>query len=124
MSSNMCPLVVLDDDGELTLAVGSAGASRIRSALVHTLVNVLMDGDALETAIDRPRFHAVDNGTGGPPVLHAEPGYPGEQLAALAAAGFAVNQWERTSPYFGGVSAVGSAQAAGDPRRGGIGLLL
>jgi gamma-glutamyltranspeptidase/glutathione hydrolase len=124
MSSNMCPLVVLDGDGELALAVGSAGASRIRSALVHTLVNVLLDGDDLETAISRPRFHPVDNGTGGPPLLHVEPGYPPEQVTALAAAGFAVNRWDRSSPYFGGVSAVGRAQAAGDPRRGGVGLVL
>jgi gamma-glutamyltranspeptidase/glutathione hydrolase len=126
MSSNMCPLVVLDldSDGAPTLAIGSAGASRIRSALVHTLANVLLDGDDLATAIDRPRFHPVDTGTGGPPLLHVEPGYPPEQLAALASAGFAVNQWDRPSPYFGGVSAVGRAQAAGDPRRGGVGLLL
>jgi gamma-glutamyltranspeptidase / glutathione hydrolase len=124
MPSNMCPLVVLSPDGELTLAVGSAGASRIRSALVHTLVDVLLDGDDLETAIGRPRFHPVDNGTGGLPVLHVEPGYPRDRLAALAAAGFAVNQWDHSSAYFGGVSAVGRTQAAGDPRRGGVGLLL
>jgi gamma-glutamyltranspeptidase / glutathione hydrolase len=124
MSSNMCPLVVLDGDGDLTLAVGSAGASRIRSALVHTLVNVILDGDELETAISRPRFHPVANGAGGPPLLHVEPGYPQEQVPALAAAGFAVNRWDQTSPYFGGVSAVGRGQAAGDPRRGGVGMLL
>ena len=107
-----------------SLAAGSAGGSRIRSALVHTLVNVLLDGDDPATAIDRPRFHPVDDGTGGPPVIHVEPGYPQDQLAALAAAGFVVNQWDRPSPYFGGVSAVGRSQAAGDPRRGGVGLLL
>jgi gamma-glutamyltranspeptidase/glutathione hydrolase len=140
MSSNMCPLVVLADDGELALAAGSAGGSRIRTALVQTLVNVLLDGDDLATAIDRPRFHPVRDGAGGPPVVHVEPGYPPEHLAALASAGFVLNQWERLNPYFGGVSAVGrsqpspeprrpsegeaAAQAAGDPRRGGVGLLL
>src|SRR5204863_7946797 len=30
MSSMMCPLVVVDESGELVLAAGSAGASRIR----------------------------------------------------------------------------------------------
>jgi gamma-glutamyltranspeptidase / glutathione hydrolase len=124
MSSNMCPLVVLDADGELILAAGSAGGSRIRSALMHTLVNILLDGDDPATAIDRPRFHPVDDGAGGPPVIHVEPGYPREDLAALAAAGFTVNQWDRASPYFGGVSAVGRSRAAGDSRRGGVGLLV
>jgi gamma-glutamyltranspeptidase/glutathione hydrolase len=124
MASNMCPLVVLDAAGDLALAAGSAGASRIRSALIHTLVNILLDGDDLATAIDRPRFHPVHDRTGAAPVVHVEPGYPPDQVAALASAGFAVNQWDRSSPYFGGVSAVGRAQAAGDPRRGGVGMLL
>ena len=41
----------------MVLAVGSAGASRIRSALVHTLVNVFVDGMSIAEAIARPRFH-------------------------------------------------------------------
>lgn len=124
MSSNMCPLVVVDDSGELVLAAGSAGASRIRTALVHTLLNVLIDGDDARTAIGRPRFHAVDGGLGGPPIIHVEPGYPEEELAAMGAAGFLVNRWDRLDHYFGGASAVGRAGAAGDPRRGGVGRML
>ena len=118
MSSNMCPMVVVDDAGELVLAAGSAGASRIRTALVQTLVNVLVDGDDLATAINRPRFHAVDN------EVHAELGYAETELVALEDAGFTVNRWDHLDHYFGGVSAVGDAGAAGDPRRGGVGLLL
>jgi len=118
MSSMMCPLVVTDDDGELVLAAGSAGASRIRTALIHTLVNVLMDGQSMREAVHRARFHVVDD------VVHAEPGYPDDELDALGKAGYQVNRWDHTSHYFGGVSAVGHAGAAGDPRRGGAGLLL
>jgi gamma-glutamyltranspeptidase/glutathione hydrolase len=124
MSSNMCPLVVVDGDGTLVLAAGSAGASRIRTALAHTLINVLVDGDDTRTAIDRPRFHAVDDGAGGASVVHAEAGYAQDELVALERAGFAVNRWDHLSHYFGGVSAVGHAGAAGDTRRGGVGLLL
>jgi gamma-glutamyltranspeptidase/glutathione hydrolase len=131
MPSNMCPLVVIDDNGDLVVAAGSAGASRIRTALVHTLVNVLVDGVDMLSAISRPRFHVVDdpltdpagNGPNGQPVVHAEPGYPEEELAALQSAGYAVNRWDHVSHYFGGVSAVGYAGAAGDIRRGGVGLL-
>lgn len=123
MSSMMCPLVVIDDAGGLLVAAGSAGASRIRTALVHTLVNALVDGDDMTTAIRRPRFHVVTDPAGGPPVVHAEPGYPADEVSAIESAGFVVNHWDHVSHYFGGASAVGLAGAAGDPRRGGVGLL-
>ena len=118
MSSMMCPLVVVDESGELVLAAGSAGASRIRSALVHTLVSALLDGETVREAVHRARFHVVED------VVHAEPGYPEEELEAVGKAGYQVNRWDHLSHYFGGVSAVGLAGAAGDPRRGGAGQLL
>jgi gamma-glutamyltranspeptidase/glutathione hydrolase len=118
MSSNMCPLVVIDDEGALAVAAGSAGASRIRTALVDTLLGVLVDGVDMPTAIARPRFHVVDD------TVHAEPGYPRDELAALAGAGWRINEWPELNHYFGGVTAVGVGGAAGDPRRDGVGLLL
>lgn len=123
MSSNMCPLVVVDDGGGLVLAAGSAGASRIRTALMHTLNAVLIEDRSMSEAIGGPRFHVVAETPGDPPVVHAEPGYPAEELEALGKAGYEVNLWDHVSHYFGGVSAVGHAGAAGDPRRGGVGLL-
>ncbi|WP_067495732.1 gamma-glutamyltransferase [Actinoplanes sp. TFC3] len=118
MSSNMCPLVVIDKAGNLRMAAGSAGASRIRTALVESLVRVLIDGVDTPSALAGPRFHVVDD------TVHAEPGYPREDLAALAAAGWQIKQWPALDHYFGGVTAVGPGGAAGDPRRGGVGLLL
>jgi gamma-glutamyltranspeptidase/glutathione hydrolase len=113
MSSMMCPLVVLDTAGDLVLAAGSAGASRIRTALVHTLIGTLIDGLDMPAAVARPRFHLV--GTD----VHAEAGVPSDELSALEAAGFAVNRWNHINHYFGGVSAVGRSGTAADPRRGG-----
>ncbi|MET0418152.1 MAG: gamma-glutamyltransferase [Actinoplanes sp.] len=118
MSSNMCPLVVVGPDGGLTVAAGSAGASRIRTALIDTLLGVLVDGLDLEAAIARPRYHVVDD------TVHAEPGCDRDELAALAGVGWRINQWPDPNHYFGGVTAVGRAGAAGDPRRAGVGLLL
>jgi len=118
MSSNMCPLVVIDDEGALAVAAGSAGASRIRTALVDTLIGVLVDGLDMPTAIARPRFHVVDD------MVHAEPGLPRDELAALVEAGWRITEWPELNHYFGGVTAVGVGGAAGDPRRGGVGLLL
>src|SRR5690606_39487634 len=123
VASMMCPLVVLDDDGGLVRAAGSAGASRIRTALVHTLVNVLVDRLHPAAATARPRFHPGAGEPGAPATVHAEPGYPEQELAALAEAGYALNRWDHISHYFGGVSMVGRDGAAGDPRRGGVGLL-
>jgi gamma-glutamyltranspeptidase/glutathione hydrolase len=118
MSSNMCPLVVIGDTQNLLVAAGSAGASRIRTALIDTLIGVLVDGVDMPEAIGRPRFHVVDD------TVHAEPGYPEDELSALADAGWRITRWPRMDHYFGGVTAVGAGGAAGDPRRGGVGLLL
>ena len=123
MASNMVPLVVVDPSGELALAAGSAGASRIRTALIGTLIGVLVDGRSTTDAIAAPRVHPVGL-PHSPPVAHVEPGYPEDELDALASAGFVINQWDHQNHYFGGVSAVGRIDAAGDPRRGGIGRLL
>jgi gamma-glutamyltranspeptidase/glutathione hydrolase len=104
--------------GDLLLAVGAAGASRIRTALAHTLLGVLVDGLDPDTAIARARFHVVAG------TAHAEPGVPDDELAALAAAGYQIHRWPDLDHYFGGASAVGRTGAGGDPRRGGIGIHL
>ena len=122
MSSMMCPMVVLDAAGRVELALGSAGASRIRTAILHTLLGVLLDAVDVPDAVALPRFHVATGG--GRAVAHAEPDLPGDECAALAAAGYELNRWQRRNHYFGGVSAVGPAGAAGDPRRDGVGLMV
>jgi gamma-glutamyltranspeptidase / glutathione hydrolase len=110
--------VVIDADGRLAAAAGSAGASRIRTALVDTLLGMLVDGLDMPAAIARPRFHVVDD------TVHAELGVPEDDLAALSDAGWKINRWPDLNHYFGGVTGVGFGGAAGDPRRGGAGRLL
>lgn len=104
--------------GDILLAVGAAGASRIRTALVHTMLGVLVDHQDPETAIGQGRFHVVER------TAHAEPGIPEDQLTALVDAGYQVHRWPTLDHYFGGASAVGPTGAGGDPRRGGIGMHL
>ncbi|HEU4346915.1 MAG TPA: gamma-glutamyltransferase [Actinoplanes sp.] len=118
MSSNMCPLVVIDPNERLAAAAGSAGASRIRTALIDTLLGLLVDGLDMPSAIGRSRFHVVGE------TVHAEPGVPQDHLDALVEAGFQINRWPELDHYFGGVSGVGPGGAAGDPRRGGAGALF
>jgi gamma-glutamyltranspeptidase/glutathione hydrolase len=112
MNSMMSPTVVLDGDG-LELALGAAGGTRLRTALVAVLDGVLREGLGPQAAIDRPRFHPAAE------LVHAEPGVDESFLARLEAHGRPVRRWPARHHYFGGVSAVGRAGAGADPRRSG-----
>jgi gamma-glutamyltranspeptidase/glutathione hydrolase len=118
IASMMCPLVALDEHGDLVLAAGSAGASRIRSALLVTLIAALVDGKKVEEAVATPRLHTVDD------LVHIEPKFAQAEEQALLHAGFRVKRWSQTNHYFGGVSAIGVTGASGDPRRDGASALL
>jgi gamma-glutamyltranspeptidase/glutathione hydrolase len=52
-------------------------------------------------------------------VVDAEPGVDEAALTTLEERGRTVRRWEHLHHYFGGVSCVGRAGAAGDPRRSG-----
>jgi gamma-glutamyltranspeptidase/glutathione hydrolase len=55
MASMMAPTLAFDADG-LELAVGAAGGTRLRTALVAVLAAVLGEGRSARRAIERPRF--------------------------------------------------------------------
>jgi gamma-glutamyltranspeptidase/glutathione hydrolase len=118
IASMMCPLVALDEHGDLMLAAGSAGASRIRSALLVTLIAALVDGKGVPEAVASPRLHTVED------LVHIEPEFPEAEEKAILDAGLRVNRWSQTNHYFGGVSAIGVTGASGDPRRDGAAELL
>ena len=61
--------------------------------------------------------------------MHLEGGWADEVAPRLEAAGWTVVRWSGRNLFFGGVSAVetradGSLAAAGDPRRGGHGVVV
>jgi gamma-glutamyltranspeptidase/glutathione hydrolase len=113
MASMMAPTLAFDRSGALELALGAAGGTRLRTALVGVLAHVLHAGLDPQAAIDRPRFHPA--GT----VVNAEPGVDERWLRSLERAGRAVRRWSSRHHYFGGVSAVGRRGAGSDPRRSG-----
>jgi gamma-glutamyltranspeptidase/glutathione hydrolase len=117
MESMMAPVVALDAGG-LALAAGSAGGSRLRSALVQVISGILDERLSAAEAVERPRLHPVER------LVHLEPGFPDEVDRALAAGGWDVRRWPARHHYFGGASVVGRAGAAGDPRRSGAALTL
>jgi len=117
LESRMAPSLAFDADG-LELAIGSAGATRLRTALSTVLSSVLVESLAPEDAVARPRLHPT------PALVDAEPGVDEEALTQLEEAGRTVRRWDRIHHYFGGVSCVGHGEAAGDPRRSGAGITV
>jgi gamma-glutamyltranspeptidase/glutathione hydrolase len=85
----------------------------LRTALVGVAAGILDEWLEPADAVGRPRFHRA----GG--VVNAEPGVDPQALAELEASGLLVRRWSSQHHYFGGVSLIGRAGAAGDPRRSG-----
>jgi gamma-glutamyltranspeptidase/glutathione hydrolase len=117
LESRMAPSLAFDAEG-LALAIGSAGATRLRTALATVLSSALVEGLAPEDAVARPRLHPTPN------VVDAEPGVDEVALTELEASGRTVRRWDDIHHYFGGVSCIGRAGAAGDPRRSGAAISL
>jgi gamma-glutamyltranspeptidase / glutathione hydrolase len=116
LASMMTPTLVLEN-GRPRLALGSAGSVRLAGAIAQVTDRVLR-GTPLQEAIDAPRIH-VDGD-----LLHLEGGTEEESLG-----GWEIVRWANRNLFFGGVAAVerhpdGTFAAAGDPRRGGHGIVV
>jgi gamma-glutamyltranspeptidase/glutathione hydrolase len=112
MGSMMAPSLAFDADG-LALAIGAAGGTRLRTALVGVAAAILDEGLEPQAAVERPRAHPAGQ------LVNAEAGVDEEALGLLEAQGRTVRRWADRHHYFGGVSAVGRRGAAADPRRSG-----
>lgn len=116
--SMMAPTVVLRD-GEIVLALGSAGSNRIRSAILQTVVRAVEQGFPVDAAVEAPRLHFEQG------LVQAEPGIDEAALARIEARGVPVLRRPALNLFFGGVQAVardprsGKLSGGGDPRRGG-----
>jgi gamma-glutamyltranspeptidase/glutathione hydrolase len=115
MPSMMAPSVVMRG-GEVELVLGSAGSNRIRSALLQTIVGVVDHGLSAPDAVRAPRAH-FENG-----IVYHEPGLepPGDDREVV--------RFHDLNLFFGGVQAVqrrgGELTGAGDPRRGGVAVIV
>jgi len=122
LSSGMSPSLVLRK-GVPHLVVGSAGSLRLRGAVMQIVVNVVGHGLSVEDAIERPRVHLDEED-----VLHCEGGHDPAELDKLEQLGWNVTRWRNRNLFFGGAAAVtladGVLAAAGDPRRGGAGVVV
>jgi gamma-glutamyltranspeptidase / glutathione hydrolase len=122
LTSMMAPSIALLE-GRPRLVVGSAGSLRLRGAILQTIVNAVGHGLPVEDAIDAPRVHLDEEH------VHCEGGADPAELDELERRGYEVVRWRRRNLYFGDAAAVevrpdGSLHAAGDPRRGGHGIVV
>jgi gamma-glutamyltranspeptidase/glutathione hydrolase len=115
LPSLMAPTILLRN-GVAELVLGSAGSSRICSALLQVIVNVIDRNMTTQEAVDAPRLHAQDGR------VYVEPGV---DVAGLTAAGHSIVPFRARNLFFGGCQAihrrhgVGALSGGGDPRRGG-----
>lgn len=123
LASMMCPMALRGNDGSLTM-MGSGGSNRIRSALIQVALHLIDASTDLETAIRAPRLH-YEHGTRHGIDVEDD---GGESLrGAILKDWPEANFWSGSSMYFGGAHAArrtinGSVEAAGDPRRAGVGI--
>ena len=122
LASMMTPTLVLED-GRPRLTLGSAGSVRLAGAIAQ-VADAVLAGATVSDAITQPRIHVV-----GERELHLEGGWPEDAAAALPPGAWDATVWQGLNLYFGGASAVelrpdGSLDAAGDPRRGGHGIVV
>jgi len=117
----LTPTLVLEGERP-RLLLGSAGSVRLAGAIAQVAWRVVKCGLPVAEAIDAPRMH-VEGST-----LHLEGGWTEEEIRPLADE-WDVVRWADRNLYFGGVQAVelrrdGALAAAGDPRRGGVGVVV
>jgi gamma-glutamyltranspeptidase/glutathione hydrolase len=110
-------------DGRPRLVVGSAGSLRLGGAILQIIVNAIGHGMPVRDAINAPRVHLDEA------AVHCEGGTHPDELDELDRRGYEVVRWRRRNLYFGGAAAVEVAPdatlaAAGDPRRGGHGIVV
>jgi gamma-glutamyltranspeptidase / glutathione hydrolase len=113
MLSSMSPVVAWR--GAEVIALGSRGGSRIPTVTTQVLLNLIVDGDSLQVALDRPRIHhqwLPDE------IVAEKDALSPEALAELKRRGHSI----RLSDGLGEVAAVhvfpdGRMEAAADTRR-------
>ena len=121
-TSAMAPSLVLRE-GRPRLVVGSAGSLRLRGAILQIVVNVVAHGLGVQEAIERPRVHFET------PLVQVEGGNDPAEVDRLESLGYELGRWRGRNLFFGGAAGVellenGTLAAAGDPRRGGRGVVV
>ena len=123
LSTMVSPSVLVSPAGDVTV-LGSGGANRIRTAMTQVIELLVDHGHSLRRAVRAARVHFEAG------VLNAEIFDMADGGAALAKLGAPeLVNFPEPNLFFGGVHTVrlgadGTLEAAGDPRRGGVGIVV
>lgn len=106
--------LILCKGGRPWMVIGAPGGSRIFTAVLQTIINVVDFGMDMDTAVSAPRFHSEEKN-----IIYLEPDHDEAIAECLRAAGYDV----RRSTYMSRVQAVlipgdGRFEAGADPRGG------
>lgn len=117
VSSMMSPSILVQD-GEPRVVIGSGGSSRIRTAILQVLLNMVDFGMHIQDAVNHSRVH-FEAGK-----LSLEPGLL-EEAEVANFSQFNPTLWDSHNMYFGGTHAAvrnhdGSFEGAADARRAGV----
>lgn len=128
LSTMMAPTVMLGEDGGVT-ALGSGGSNRIRTAILQVIVNLAARNMDIESAVRAARLHVERDGAVSIEDGHWTETFSDAEREDLAAAFPDMQRWPEANLFFGGVHAArrggrGGFEGAGDPRRGGICVIV
>ncbi|WP_428622693.1 gamma-glutamyltransferase [Sedimenticola sp.] len=118
IASMMSPSLVITPQGD-TVALGSGGSNRIRSAVLQVLINLLDFQMDIEQAVEQPRVHFEND------LLNIEQQPADAVLQSLRHAFTDIRCWPDKNLFFGGAHSVmrrhdGALSGSGDSRRGGV----
>ncbi len=121
MTSMMSPTLLQLGNGK-SVALGSGGSNRIRTAILQVVLNLVDFDMTPQQAVEAARIH-FENGH-----LNIEPGFSSDTIAALKEEFPDHECWAALNLFFGGVHTAEQASdkfyGVGDPRRGGVGLVV
>ena len=113
--SSMSPTLVLDDDGQVVMAIGGSGGSTIISSTLQVYLNIAVFGMDPQAAVSASRIHHQWL----PDTLFVEPDLPADVTRALEDRGHTLD----VRPAFSSVQVVVRVddhfQGGSDPRKGG-----
>jgi gamma-glutamyltranspeptidase/glutathione hydrolase len=121
MTSMMSPSLLQLDNGT-SVALGSGGSNRIRTAILQVVSNLVDFAMSPEQAVSAPRIHYENE------LLNIEPGFEDAALNMLKDDYPNQKRWEQLNLFFGGVHTVEfdghHFHGVGDSRRGGVGVVV
>lgn len=119
ISSMMAPTLILNQQQQAEIALGSGGSNRIRTAILQVISNLIDFDMPIEVAVNSPRIHWEAE------VFSLEPHQNNLEIDCQSFPfNGQVELWQQQNMFFGGVHAVaqnpsGQLSGAGDSRRGG-----